>query len=314
MLYNELVVVSWNDTGCVADYVETTTFDVGDVKNKPALTFYTRYHLQVVKIPELEASIASTETSLKRVQNKDKICCTSTKGVCLGETRQCEDKDIKEENEKLKALKTALEGWTSTLEMEGKKSDISGWFDNESLNEVMDNKDAFTMDEDQTRKDLDIENHKSALAPEELIKGATALEDAKVILGKRESDITKTQRIQFAGDSGLYQMTLNKDAMSSFSEQNCNPLSLTSFKIGASAVAGLATATSIPVAIEALPIAYGVMNIVNFGNGCNYEFDVSASTVNADFTTNIWGVDVGGFAGLGELHSFIFKFKFECHF
>jgi hypothetical protein len=310
VLYNELVVVSWNDTGCVADYVETTTFDVGDVKNKPALTFYTRYHLQVVKIPELEASIASTETSLKRVQNKDKICCTSTKGVCLGETRQCDDNDIKEEEQKLKALKTALEGWTSTLEMEGKKSDISGWFDNESLNEVMDNKDAFTMDEDQTRKDLDIENHGSALAPEELIKGATALEDAKVLLQKRESDITKTQRIQFAGDSGLYQMTLNRDAMSSFSEQNCNPLFRTSFLPG-SALAGFAKSASIPVSLVALLEPSGPT--INAINGCNYEFDLSVGA-HPDFESNLLGVDVEASGGFGELHSFIFKFNFECHF
>ena len=312
MLYNEVVLVSWNHTSCMADYVETTMFDVEADTTKAALTFYTRYHIKLVKIPELEVSIASTETLLKRVQNKDNICCKSEKGVCLDESRQCDDDDIKEENEKLKVLETALEGWTFTLNMEGRKSDISGWFDNESLNDVMNNNHAFTMDKDRTTKELEIENHESALAPDVLIQGATPFENAKDLLEGKEGDIKKTQRIQFAGDSGLYQMTLNKDAMSSFSEQNCNPLSRTSFALGA--LAGLARSPSIPASLVALPVKYGVMNSANAINGCNYEFDLSVGTVNIDGGSNFWGFDVDASAGLGELYSFILKFNIECHY
>ena len=314
MLYNEVFLVSWNDSNCTADYVQTTMFDVEADTTKAALTFYTRYHIKLVTIPELEVSIASTETLLKRVRNKDNICCKSEKGVCLDESRQCDDDDIKEENEKLKVLETALEGWTFTLNMEGRKSDISGWFDNESLNDVMNNKDAFTMDKDRTTKELEIENHESALAPDVLIQGATPFENAKDLLEGKEGDIKKTQRIQFAGDSGLYQMTLNKDAMSSFSEQNCKPLSRTSFAVGTLATFATAPMIALPTALVALPVIYGAMNSANAINGCNYEFDLSVGTVNIDGGSNFWGVDVDASAGLGELYSFILKFNIECHY
>eukprot|EP00957_Ditylum_brightwellii_P083637 6357652-Ditylum_brightwellii.AAC.1 len=59
-MYREVYVVNWKNESCAVDQTVdgklpvTTAINLEDEKNQPALAFFSRYHVEYVKLPELE--------------------------------------------------------------------------------------------------------------------------------------------------------------------------------------------------------------------------------------------------------------------
>ena len=75
VMYEEVYIIEWDSEACAVKTEEnddtstpplptTTTFNIEDPKNQPALAFFSRYHVNYVKIPELEAAIQMIHQSL----------------------------------------------------------------------------------------------------------------------------------------------------------------------------------------------------------------------------------------------------------
>lgn len=115
----------------------------------------------------------------------------------------------------------------------------------------------------------------AGLVPEKFIGKAEFLPSGKKILGVRSEvegreKIKNAKRVQFAGDAGMLEMSLSKDAMASFQSQNCNAAGL---------IAGAVTGAAIGLAFAPLaPFAAAGAMVGNAISGCNYALDLSASS------------------------------------
>ena len=293
----------------VEEFETSVVFNVRASTSQPALSFYSRYHLDLVKIPELADGISAMDNTIARVESGEVICCPKIPGPCLGvsleegeEYRTCGsdipadtgaldgDQDLKAAKKKRETLETALVSWNNTIEQvdNAKKyaiqigTTITNWFDNGALGEV-------TSDND-IKSDIEISDghtSKTALAPNDLIGQSEILPEAAYLINATNNEegqavIRRTKRIQFAGDAGMYEMTLNQEAMHDFTGQNCDitaPLAVAGAIGGASALFGLGAA--------ALPIAAGAAIIGSAAAGCNYVLDLSAGIGDLSFMTTI---------------------------
>ncbi|GFH57722.1 hypothetical protein CTEN210_14198 [Chaetoceros tenuissimus] len=309
VMYEEVFIVAWDKDKCQPKldpetdlFANTLIFDVDSDGNKPALSFYSRYHLDLVTIPDLEEQVQNQQNTLATMNDGEIICCPSRPGSCLGELdkgrsgRICVDTDFNTEEQKLKTLQTALNGWKKAISDEEnakkeairKKSPISDWFMHSNVGLVT--------DDEGTINDLAIAEgeHSAGLVPDELIPDAKRLDAAEELLGNKEGgdDISKTMSIQFAGDAGVYEMSLTKEASSAFTKQNCNWLSPASLGGTAGLVgAGLAFG-------PALPIVAGAMVITPAISGCNFDLALSAGIGGLEGDLEFPGVKIGLEAGL----------------
>jgi hypothetical protein len=218
---------------------------------------------------------------------------------------------LKAANKKKETLETALASWKNTIEQvdNAKKyamnsgTTITNWFDNGALGEV-------TSDND-IKSDIKIsDDHtaKTALAPNELIGKSEILPEATDLINAKNNEkgqevIRRTKRIQFAGDAGMYKMTLNQKAMQEFTSQNCDitaPLAVAGAIGGAAALLGLGGA--------ALPIVAGAATIGSAAAGCNYVLDLS-SGIGAETTFTVFGTKVGLDGSLGKCGNILCLFS-----
>ena len=248
--YKEVFVVEWDKDNCrpkldyeneVNTYLEfpsTVIFDLKGSENKPALSFYSQYHIDLVIMPELKDAIADQVALKKRVEAGELICCKDTKhgkGSCLGiedsksgedwNGRKCDQDDLKVEKEKLNTLKLTLEGWEHMIERNnetrryaiGNSTKISEWFDSvDSLSQVVDRKEDGEKDIDTINslkedvgivRDGQIESHYGNLLPESLIERATPYKKIQELEELNGAAVDKqglrdTMRVQFVGDAG----------------------------------------------------------------------------------------------------------------
>lgn len=274
----------------------TTIFDL-KTGNSPALSFYSRYHINLVIKPELKDAIAAQKELKKLVEQKSRICCGgASKGSCIGKAsedtfRNCNDADIKFETSRLETLEATLTGWVHMESMEndaktqavGNKRKISHWFESvNNLSQVIEKKkegENFEKDEETITSlgndigiDLLEDQHYANLLPEELVEKAVPYADVQALGDGEEfkfdqDSIRNTMRIQFSGDAGMLTMSLSEDAMRSYEHQNCNIVT----PLAVAGAAGLA-ATGIGVLLSGPLIALAAGALV-FGPaiaGCNF--------------------------------------------
>lgn len=253
-------------------------------KNKPALSFFSRYHLNLVTIPELENAIQSQEQLLERM-NSEIICCLGDKkGSCHGQFnltnpgRICNSEDNNVEQAKKETLVAALEGWLNTIAQEDRarneaidnREKLDRWFQYvgglESVNLGSEDETFF-----QEKKDeIKIEDMAVQIIPEELISRAKALDSATALFEDEEGfneggndqhkDVLRNaMRIQVTGDAGVYEMTLTRAATRTFTRQNCNRAvpAMVAAELGLRA--GAMAASLMGSAPVALPVATGVL-------------------------------------------------------
>jgi hypothetical protein len=245
--YKEVFLVEWDNDECrpkldyendVNTYMEFPSTVIFDLKgeNTPALSFYSRYHIDLVILPELTDAITGQEALKERVEAGEKICClTGAKGSCLGKEdtktgeawtgKACDSNDLKVEQEKLDTLKATKNGWAYMINKENitrtyainNRTKISEWFDSpDSLSQVIDRKEDGEKDTDtidSLREDVgivrdgQIESHYGNLLPEILIEGARPYDAIQSIEGLKGATVDKqglrdTMRVQFVGDAG----------------------------------------------------------------------------------------------------------------
>jgi len=232
VLYKEVSQVNWSNSTCSPDlddddeFLSSFVFDLQDGKQE-ALAFYSRFHIDNVKLPEILDAFNATDIAYRRVQRRDTICCgVSASGSCLGQRglsfRKCNADDLDIEEHKYVTLIGSFIDWTSILSdadtnvnaaIENKRS-VVDWFD------VAGKEGMLTKDDKPGQPgmggNIEIDNFEANLAPLTLIDGAEPLHQDQA-----NEKVAKTNRIQFSGNSGQYTLTLNKEKSVSNSDQDC---------------------------------------------------------------------------------------------
>ena len=283
VFYEEVELIFWDSAQCqpkkVPDpkdsnkliYPSTFIFNVKSTESKEALTFYSRHHIEKVKLVELSDGVAAQTGLIERVKNGEIICCEPKqqlgidlglgliqyKGSCLGKIDpitkkkvpmvKCEAGDELYENERSATLQTSLASWKKTLEDadQTKKGAISkdeavqGWFNDPNVGQKYMSKVELNIG----NMDLSLE---AQLASNTLIQNTALLPEGKSLLDVETEEegrnkIRETKRIQFSGATGAYELTLDKAVASERTSEDCNqniPLIGTAAKSVASVATG----------------------------------------------------------------------------
>lgn len=240
-MYEEVYIVEWNNSTCSADlnlkgeFPSSFTFDIGAASSKEALTFYSRHHIEHVKLTELIDATNATFNIATRVKNGESICCKdSGEGSCLGKQidvfRTCDKEDFNTEDERFNTLEDSVIGWVNTIDQANKNTEsiiadknksVVNWFDTVGSEDMYTKEDKDGKPGEDGR--LKIDNFKAHLAPLTLIDVAESInDDLSLDLKKKAKEkIKNSNRIQFSGMSGTYEMTLNKAKSKSNTEQDC---------------------------------------------------------------------------------------------
>ena len=186
-------------------------------EGEQALSFYSRYHMTFVKIPELQASFDRQEKLIGRMKANEPICCSVAKvnGLCPpGKSdKVCAPSDIIEEEADRDVFKSGLKGWQEALDIETAeledKDSIVNWFDTVG-SQGMHTRSETSLDEDNPLLESIVE---SGLAPPDLIDGAKQRDSpyAEQTEESAKSKLEAAQRIQIAGGGTLYEMKLKKE-------------------------------------------------------------------------------------------------------
>jgi len=314
-------------------YPSTFIFNVKSEESKEALTFYSRHHIINVKIRELSDGVAAQAPLIKRVEMGEKICCepeelsgrpTQYLGSCLGKidpvtkklvpTVICDNEDAVYERERSATLQTSLESWqkivadadeTKSNAITNNKS-VQGWFDDSNVGQKdMANKELnvgdLSADKD-LRADKD-GSFKAQLAPNYLVNEAKLLPEGKSLLDvKSEPDgiakIRSTNRIQFSGASGAYELALDKARASEVTREDCDQKIPLAYGSAATAAAAVATGSTVAVAgaglflSPAVVLAAGALVISSAIAGCNYELDVGLDAGDISLGIKAFGTGV----------------------
>jgi len=327
VMYQEVYLVKWDHIKCIPDqtdeaFEKTVLFDVAATTSQQALSFYSRNHIKAVTVPALTESIIAIKSTLARVSAKEVICCVDGKGSCLGKgedvpLRECDANDVSHESKRKETLENANDGWGKFLKKEevelaaaiSASTTITNWFDNSALDQVTSDFDNKPSSNDKAdAKISDSHTKKTALAPKQLIDKAEMLESAEDLIGGTNDrgidKIRKTRRIQFAGGSGMYTMSLNQNAMRQFQSQNCDvtgPLKVIGGIAGGAAAVG--SLFSMGAGVVALPIAAAAAVVGSAAVGCNYALDLSTSFLDGTTSANIFGAAVDASVGFDvQLH------------
>ena len=203
--YETWVTVDWDKDACKVRLVVTgkdsegkdiiglptkISFDITADGNKPALSFYSRFHLLDLKKPELEDAVFKLKLELD-----GKVCPISDDEDCT----------------KLKAIEEGLEGWNKALDIEttglAQKMSIVDWFTTIGTRDMYDNS--------QLDYQQQAEEQSSSLISPSLGGGAVKINT----LGKDGLD--QINRIQFDGGAGQIEMTMSKEKTESYTGNSC---------------------------------------------------------------------------------------------
>ena len=313
--YESVDLVYWDnsDDKCGPKLGESNTFptavifDLEAPSSEPALTFYSRKHIETIKMLEIEKAIIDMVKTVQKVKTKLVICCPATPGSCEGDDdtatfRKCNDNDLEYEKEGLDVLVAALEAWTKSLsdslivvdDAITNENGIVDWFLDEDVGQKGMYQDEYNTGE------MSITDFSVNLAPPSLIDDAKLTPDGINLLNVQDSEqskekIKKTKRIQFSGSSGAYELSLDKTSYYGGGGEDCNqntPLGVAAGAILLGAGAGLGLA--------ALPVAAGAMIVSSAIAGCNYEIDPEIALGNIDVEGVAFGAGVKGQIGGGK--------------
>ena len=114
-------------------------FSVGSETSEQALAFYSRYHVEAVKIPDLESATGKQYNLLQDMKTKP-VCCSAKKenGRCPPGKRNvpCKPEDIIEEEADYTSLVDALESWKNNLLIKADTEYVTGITPGKLINEA----------------------------------------------------------------------------------------------------------------------------------------------------------------------------------
>jgi hypothetical protein len=73
VLYNKVTKITWDEVLCSANSRYTVEFDLKSDTSKPSFAFYSRWHIENVKLPELKAALAVVTDQTKIASLKQGI-------------------------------------------------------------------------------------------------------------------------------------------------------------------------------------------------------------------------------------------------
>ena len=328
MKYESVYLVYWDNSDSVCGpkllgesdaFPAVVLFDLEAPSSEPALTFYSRKHIETSKMPEIAKAIIDMTGTVTKVRNKLVVCCPEPAvGSCEGDDtvilRKCDAIDLEYEQEGLDVLEAALIAWTTSLQDSltvvddaiTNENAIVDWFIDENVGQ----KGMYTEEYNTGKMSIidtpQFENDDFSvnLAPPSLIADAKLTPDGIKLLNVTDSEQSKekiktTKRIQFSGSSGAYELSLDKTSYYYRAAEDCNqntPVGVASQAILMGAQSGLGLA--------ALPVAAGAMIISSAIAGCNYEIEPEIALGDIDVDGRAFGIGVEGQIGGGE---FIFN-------
>ena len=227
------------------EFPSTTIFDIDAETNKPALSFYSRHHIETTKMPEIDSAI---DGKLKIAENVNesmtdgtiKICCDKgkgkdvLKGYCLpteGTLRQCTEEDLDQVAADIAVLMESLVHWESILyaadvtkqEAIEKGKKVSDWFNTQQKYQEIENVEFTEKEKGRVRMEKG-ETSYSNLAPESLTDIMQPFDsEANPVLNELEFNkkSAAANRIQFSGNSGSYTITLDRSSTSEYTVMAC---------------------------------------------------------------------------------------------
>ncbi len=211
VMYEEVLEVKWENCTVTTEDDGTlptrTIFDIEAPENEPALAFFSRYHVDNVKIPELETAIANKESQKSDCECTDdnpNKACKYYEADDTQKTTTCDEIDID-----IEFLQAGLDGWNTTLKEEKDSFDlltsdtsksINNWFNEFGAKDMYNLSYSVGLNGDQT----------SGLAPPSLTNNAEALDNE--LLDGRDDD-GPVKRIQFSGGGNTFSMTMSKEKL-----------------------------------------------------------------------------------------------------
>ena len=176
VLFQEVIHVYWDEDECSGLTSDKISFELDNPGNDPAVAFYSRWHVMYIKIPELERALNYTKSRVDSMDSGDHICCCPPK--CSEESCPCEEKDKKDERDRLALLDEGLQGWRVALDTastgEKTKVPIMEWFDviGKRKTPMTDLLKHFGYG---IRKEGKIEGHPASISPVSLLNDATSI-------------------------------------------------------------------------------------------------------------------------------------------
>ena len=233
--FEEVLIVDWSNETCAAkldgdDFPSSVIFDLESESSKPALSFYSRYHIVTTKMAEISNAIDAKGREVELVLNStndvgDDVCCVSGEGYCLEDEprRKCTDDDWVYEMVEFNELSSAGDAWVDILQAadatkdqaiaNGQEKSILNWFESQKENQYFKRAGYY-------EEKVDLDMAFSGLAPESLTDGALPLdENADPI--QENAKLQTANRLQFSGAGGSYQLTLNRASSVEFSTMTC---------------------------------------------------------------------------------------------
>mmetsp|Transcript_21609 Transcript_21609/g.27877 ORF Transcript_21609/g.27877 Transcript_21609/m.27877 type:complete len:1916 (+) Transcript_21609:457-6204(+) len=208
VMYKEVYVVEWNNATCTVNTEEdetvptTITFNIQDTENQPALAFFSRYHVNEVKLPELQGAKES------KANQKDGCDCTDDDldKVCKYFEADGNEKSTTclEITNEIESLQAGIDGWIAALKTEEDNLELSTNDPSKSINNWFTEFGSKDMHSDES---VLITDHDSSLAPPSLMDDKVALENEIVEKVKDEP----VKRIQFSGGGNTISMTMSKE-------------------------------------------------------------------------------------------------------
>jgi hypothetical protein len=207
VMYLQVYEINWDDSEneCTAIKSETTTFDLNADTTKNSMAFYSRYHVNYVKLPELRRKLEVKERKWKACKNKDHI-----NTFCISKYNSVQLTKMKKE---INVLKDGISGWDQALaiedatlkELNAKKS-ILHWFD-------------IAPDQSQLHEELKINDHSSSLASPSLIEKAEELENKAI--SEKVGKPKESYRLQFSGGGNTVEIQMKSEQVSNHLKNSC---------------------------------------------------------------------------------------------
>lgn len=243
-MFEEFSIVKWNNDTCDVDLggdgklPSTFNFEIEADSSQEALAFYSRHHIVTTKLPEIYDALLSKLDERTKVldaynNDEDGVCCGDRLGFCPDAPGQkykvCTYGDLEEVTDAAIELMKAGEGWASILQAADttKENAISSdtdksilnWFESQQSDQYIQS--AANIEED-SLENVNIDEASSGLAPQKLVDVAVPVgDDLEAASEESLNKVRNTNRIQFSGASGDYQMTLARSSSASFTTMKC---------------------------------------------------------------------------------------------
>jgi len=203
VMYKEVYVVKWSNETCAVEkgldgtLPITTTINLEDVENQPSLAFFSRYHVEYVKLPELKVSVDNIEAM------RADCNCTKQDPDLMCPFGNNEEASCGALDQQVASLNNATKEWTEYMlpKDDYRSNTIVNWFEKVGSELMKD------------ENDLKIDDHPAALAPPTLLSGAKEVENIPKKPNEEDTNLDEIKRIQFSGGGSTFSMILSKEKM-----------------------------------------------------------------------------------------------------